>query len=426
MKFLPKWLLCCCWMMTLLFVHRVTVHAQLNMTFLGQKTYTPELSDVWGYVAPDGTEYALVTLDNGISIVDVTDPTNLIEKALITQSGSSTFWREARVWGEYAYVTNEAGQGLLIIDLTNIASGSAPSSYWTGGPWNGSTLNWSTAHNIFIDENGIGYIVGANYGVGGAIMIDIAANATNPTIVGVYDGAYVHDCFVRNNVMWAAQINNGNFVAVDVTDKANPSTISTAVNSPDNLAHNCWLSDDGVNLFVTDETSGAPVTSYDVTVLNDIKKLYEYRSNPGSGVIPHNTFVLDNFIVTSYYRDGVTVADMTHPKLMIEVGNYDTSPLSGNGYNGAWGVYPYLPSGKILVSDIENGLFVLSFNGTKAAYIEGTVTDVAGSPIPGATVNISGVGTATTDFSGHYLLGTVTAGNYSADYEASQRPEKSE
>ena len=52
---------------------------RLNMTLLSNLDYENRLSDVWGYVAPDGTEYALVTLDNGISIVDVTDPTNLIE-----------------------------------------------------------------------------------------------------------------------------------------------------------------------------------------------------------------------------------------------------------------------------------------------------------------------------------------------------------
>ena len=29
------------------------------------------------------------------------------------------------------------------------------------------------------------------------------------------------------------------------------------------------------------------------------------------------------------------------------------------GTDGTWGVYPFLPSGNLLVSDIENGLFVL-------------------------------------------------------------------
>ncbi len=57
--------------------------------------------------------------------------------------------------------------------------------------------------------------------------------------------------------------------------------------------------------------------------------------------------------MTAYYRDGVVITDVTNPSVMVKTGEYDTSPLSGSGYNGSWGVYPYLPSGNIIASDME-------------------------------------------------------------------------
>ena len=47
---------------------------------------------------------------------------------------------------------------------------------------------------------------------------------------------------------------------------------------------------------------------------------------------------------------------------LTEIGSFDTylSPSANSaGTDGAWGVYPFLPSGTLLVSDIENGMFLL-------------------------------------------------------------------
>ena len=53
--------------------------AQLNVTFISQLNYTESLNDIWGYAAPDGTEYALVGAANGTSIVSLADPNNPVE-----------------------------------------------------------------------------------------------------------------------------------------------------------------------------------------------------------------------------------------------------------------------------------------------------------------------------------------------------------
>ncbi len=347
---LPILLLQCC-----------LLSAQQNITLLSQKTYTEELSDVWGYAA-NGKEYALVGVRSGVSIVDVTNPTAPAE--LFFVSTASSDWHDIATWNGFAYVTNETGGGLTIIDL-NFLPDSIETYIWTGGG-----LGFNTGHTIFTDENGIAYIAGGNNSAGrGILMLDVNANPTNPALIGRYDLHYVHDVFVRGDTMWTAEINNGIFSVIDISNKSN-SVILTTNSTPSNKTHNTWLSDNGTTLLTTDEVNSSYIASYDVSDLGNIQLLDLYQSNSGSGSIGHNVHYRGEFAVISYYRDGVVIIDASNPKNLIEVGNYDTTPFSGGGFNGAWSVYPYLPSGNLLVSDIELGLFVLGATYVKACYLE--------------------------------------------------------
>ncbi len=390
-----------------------TLLAQLNMTQLGNLTYGPELNDIWGYVDSLGNEYALVGIGNGVSVVDVTNPATPTEVYFIP--GPSSTWRDLKVWNKHAYITNETSGGLMIIDLSNLPNPVFP----TVVSYSGSTYPFTSAHDLYIDENGVAYIMGADNGNGGAIMLDLTIDPQAPVELGRFNTYYLHDGMVRGDTLWGAAINAGLFVVVDVSNKSAPSVMATQ-NSPGNFTHNCWISDDGDYLFTTDEISNAFIGSYDVSNLGNITFQDQVQSNPGSNVIVHNTYVINNFIVSSYYRDGVTIHDITRPHNMIEVGNFDTSPLSGNGYNGAWGVYPWLPSGNVIVSDIENGLFVLGATYVQGCYLEGTVTDsITTLPINNATIQIlTTSATTTSDVSGDYATAVLTPGTYNVVFSA--------
>ena len=44
----------------------------------------------------------------------------------------------------------------------------------------------------------------------------------------------------------------------------------------------------------------------------------------------------------------------------VQVGWFDTyPPNNAEGFDGAWSVYPYFPSGLVLISDRNSGLFVV-------------------------------------------------------------------
>ncbi|HEX2618446.1 MAG TPA: choice-of-anchor B family protein [Flavobacteriales bacterium] len=398
----------------------LAVGAQTNITQLGHVDYHAlhhsDLSNLWGYAA-GGHEYALVGVNGqggesgGLSIVDVTDPTDPQE--VFFQQSANSIWREIKVWNDHAYVTTEAEAGLLIVDLSPLPeSTTLPTTVFTGE-------GWITSHSLFIDENGRLYVNGANRGHGGCIFYDLTQDPMAPVEVGSYDTWYVHDCYARNNILYAAHILDGFFSIVDVSDPAVPVLLGTQ-QTPNAFTHNDWLDDSGQFLFTTDERGGSYVAAYDVSDPGNIHEVDRLQSDPGSNTIPHNTYWLNDYLVTSYYTYGVAIYDATHPDNLVEVGNFDTSPFSGDGFHGAWGVYPFLPSGNLLISDIEQGLFILGPTYQHACWLEGEVTvQGTGAPIFNATVTLmSGNVNDVTSSDGRYGVGTLTAGTYTVQVHA--------
>jgi choice-of-anchor B domain-containing protein len=322
------------------------------MDLVGNLPYSQGTNDIWGY-ADGSSEYALVGTVTGFSVVDVTNPSNPIELFFI--EGSSSTWRDIKTWGKYAYVTTEAEDGLLIVDLSDLS----------GQTYVYTQEFFLTSHNIYIDENGYAYIFGADTGNGGAIILDLTIDPMNPTIAGIFDDYYLHDGMVRGDTLWGSAIYAGVFSVIDVSDKSNPSIMSSYPTSCQ-FTHNAWISDDNNYLFTTDETSGCYIGSYDVSDIYNIQEIDLVQEWTGDGaygqqeeVIPHNTHVFGDYLVTSYYTSGVTIIDASDPFNLIEVAYYDTSPSSGGSFDGCWGAYPYLPSGLILATDQQEGLFVL-------------------------------------------------------------------
>lgn len=393
----------------------VFLNAQVELDSLGHldinTLHNCDLNDIWGYEV-SGNEYAIVGTTDGTSVVDVTNPANPTE--VYWEPGINSIWRDIKTWDTYAYVTTEALGGLTIIDLSPLPGSSALSSTVYFGP---TGNEWQSSHNIYIDENGYAYIFGANRGNQGVIILDVHTDPMNPIEVGTFDDWYVHDGYVRGDTMYLAHINDGFFSMVDVTDKANPVLMGVKT-TPSTFSHNIWPSDDGQYAFTTDEVSAAYLGAYDVSDPANIVEVDRVQSSPGAGVIPHNTHFKNNFLITSYYSDGVVVHDVTHPYNMIEVGKYDTYPTQTTSYDGCWGVYPYLPSGNIIASDQEYGLFVLGSNYSQASYLEGVVTDAATlSALDQVEVSVTGnVQLEYTSSVGYYATGNALAGTFDVTY----------
>jgi choice-of-anchor B domain-containing protein len=390
----------------------MTSEAQdVNITFRSNLQYPGQTcANIWGYVDSLGNEYALVGASLGLSIVDVTDPDNPFEVAQIP--GPNNLWKEVKTWDKYAYVVSEGGNGVQIVDLSNLPGTNIPYTFWQ------PTINSQTldkVHALHID-NGKIYLYGGDLAPGGCIIADLS-NPWNPTYLGRYDQSYIHDGYVRNDTLYGGHIYNGFFSIMDLSNPSAPVVLQTQV-TPGNFTHNTWLSDDSKTLFTTDEVSDSYLTAYDISDISNISELDRIQATPGSGSVVHNTHILNDWAVTSWYRDGVTIVDGHRPQNLVQVANYDTYPGTGNGFDGSWGVYPFLPSGNLVVSNIDEGLFVLSPVYVRACYLEGNVIDsICGTPLTGVTITITTTGiTDVTDLSGNYRTGYHTPGTYTVTF----------
>ncbi len=397
----------------------LTASAQdLNTVFRSKMTFPGQtLANVWGYTSRSGHEYALLGGAKGLIIVDVTDADNPVQ--IVQIPGPNNLWKEIKTYSHYAYITSEGGSGIQIVNLKNLPSANLQYHYYRG---DGQILNQlNRIHALHIDTNkGFLYAWGGDLFGGGAKIFDLKQDPYNPVYVGKYDQlGYIHDGYVDNDTMYSGHIYAGQFAVVNMANKAAPELIATQ-STPNAFTHNTWLADDRKTLLTTDEVSSSFLASFDVSDPTDIVLLDKIQSNPGSGSIVHNTYTYKNWAVTSWYKDGFTIVDITRPDNLVQVGSFDTYPTTGGGFEGCWGVYPYFPSGTIVASNInslntgDGEVFFVTPAYRRACYLEGKVKDgLTGLPLGNVKIEISGPGSSVQDFSstnGIFKMGQAASG----------------
>ncbi|MFN0274508.1 MAG: choice-of-anchor B family protein [Chitinophagales bacterium] len=390
-----------------------------NLDLLGELDYGGSdfelLSGIWGYTDDDGSEYALVTYYQGLSIVDLQDPANPEE--LFFVQWAEGIWHEAQVWDHYAYISSESAKGVLIVNLENLPLSIDTTSYH--GP---DSVQLISAHTLWIDEKGYCYLNGYSTAsdFGGAYVIDVATNPWNPVYIGKFSDFYFHDSFTRNDTLWAAQMFDGSVAMYDVADRTN-FVLLGVTNTPAFFTHNVWPSDDGKYAFTTDETMDGFTCSYDMSNPTDMILLDTYKHGAQDSTIVHNVFYKDGFLINAHYTEGVTIVDVHKPDNMIETAFYDTYPFGPeNIFAGVWGAYPYFQSGLMVVSDRNEGLKVFQPEYIRACYLEGTVQDeVTFENIVNAEVKILSTNAADmTNFLGAFKTGFHASGLYEVEVNA--------
>ncbi len=316
-------------------------------------------NDCWGYTAPDGREYALLGVRSGTSILDITDTPTLNEIAFIPNPAASSSWKDIKTYRHYAYVVNESGGGLQIIDLSGLPDTAFVANTYTG---------FLRSHNIYIDTtDALLYAEGDSAGI--AVRVLSLANPTQPVQVSVF-GIECHDIFAANKRAYVSEGTMRSFSIYDMTNPSSPALLKRDTIPSGGYVHNAWLSDDGIYLMTTEETVGKTVKLWNVSNLNSITLAGEYL---GPSSLAHNTHIKGNYAYISHYKDGLRIVDISAPPALTEAGFYDTYVMSLPGdFHGAWGAFPFFRSGKILISDIETGLYVVFF--------AGAVTSAPGNP----------------------------------------------
>ena len=326
-------------------------------------------NEVWGF-AQDGKEYAVMGSYLGTYFIDITDAKDPSLIQFVPGNFGFASHRDYHDYNGYLYMVADGFEtGLQIVDLSYL-----PDS--VSLVYNSPTLI-QQCHNIFIDTaTARMYACGIN-------VFDTLGNLVTSSL-GIYslkdpelpellldynfNNMYFHDIYVKNDTAFGNNGNDGMFV-YDFRDTANPTIIDAVTAYPGKgYNHSGWASEEQERYYFADETSGSDLKVCDISDITDIEVVGTVRSRTSDSLIAHNLIVKDSFLFVAHYNDGLRIFSLKDPDQPNLVGYYDTYLGADTNFyqpyfQGAWGVYPFLPSDNVLVSDRGLGLHVFDIKG---------------------------------------------------------------
>ncbi len=331
-------------------------------------------NDIWGWADPEtGKEYALMGLFNGTAFVDISDPENPLFLGMLPTQTVDAPWRDIKVYANHAYIVADGAgtHGMQVFDLTRLRDVSAPQTFSADVLYG----DFGHAHNLAIDEeSGFAYAVSTDTCDGGLHIINLAT-PNNPLFAGCHNVTRTHDtqCVVYRGPdtehlgrQICVSSNENHLEVVDVTEKAAPLSLSSSTYPQMAYVHQGWLTEDHRFFLLGDEMDETSLGLTTRTHVFDVSDLdapqYLYAHDLGTAATDHNLYVHDGRIYEANYTSGLRVLDFGDlAEREIRVSQwFDTFPDGdGPALEGAWSVYPFLPSETIIVSDIQGGLFVL-------------------------------------------------------------------
>ncbi len=360
--------------------HGIDLLALVPLSDLGGASPLSSGNDVWGWTA-SGREFAIVGGNSGTSFVEITGPVSPDLVGFLPTHTVNSSWRDIKVYANHAFIVSEAGgHGMQVFDLTQLLGvAAAPVTFAETALYN----EFGGAHNIAINEDtAFAYAVGTTTcGNGGLHMIDII-DPVVPTFAGCFSAdGYTHDAqcvtydgtdvtYQGREICFAS--NENTLTIVDVTDKGNPVQIARQGYNGRGYTHQAWLSEDHETLFLDDELDernfghGTRTRVWDVSLLSSPAVIDTFTNT--TAAIDHNLYVKGDAIYQANYRAGLSVLHIVRDaggiySMLEERAYFDVYPSSDSAnFNGAWSNYSYFPSGTIVVSGIEQGLFVLALN----------------------------------------------------------------
>lgn len=346
---------------------------QKNISFLDNwhqdtlvtNTSLVRYSGCWGF-EKDGIEYAIIGSTEGTHFFQLSETDKLIPCGFVEGrfNSSQVIHREFKTFGNYAYsICDEGTSSLQIIDLSYL-----PDSVVKVADI--QDANFGKVHNLSIDTvNALLYaclvtpIVGGNPLSLVPLRVFSLLDPINPTLLweGPSDIPEVHDCYVRDNISFLNCGQDG----LRVYDFSNPTTPIYLNNltfyQDQGYNHQGWLNPDGNTYIFADETNGKRVKKCSVGIDYSVQVDNLFGTNFQNNSVPHNIMCTNEFAFIAYYNEGLRIFDIRNTP--VEIASYDTYPTtSAFQMNGAWGVFSNYSSGRIIVSDRQNGLFLFHFD----------------------------------------------------------------
>ena len=336
-----------------------------------EPSYGIKYNSVWGWVdsTHSNKEYAILGSGLGTHIIDVSVPTLPVEVDFVAGRRNQVIWREYKTYGNFLYAISDdtSPNSLQIIDMSYL-----PDSVHV--VYDDNSL-FERAHTLYIDGDklycgSVTLAAGAGYHSMGVYSL---SNPQLPAFLHSLSSEYplvnyAHDMLVRNDTVYASCGYQGLYIYKYNTGANTFTEINSVTSYPDQgYNHSSALTPDGKTLVFCDEVpENKPVRVLDISDISNISIASTFKSNEGATA--HNPYMWgSNRVVIAYYQDGLQIFDISNPAAPYRTGYFDTDTLHGlndnfpvsNTYHGAWGAYIDLPSGVILVGDMQNGLYVL-------------------------------------------------------------------
>jgi len=377
-------------------------HLPLNYFRTSNSKIPPKLAnDVWGWTSANGREFIIWGVRDGTYFLEIR---NMAPELLgfMPSSGGYALQHDMKVIKNAVYVGSEhSSHGLQVFNLhrlldidTNQCESNRycvelkPDTVYKGSP----QFPIGNSHNIVANPiSKYIYIVGSESCKGGLHVVDVTY-PLYPTFVGCFGGGkYVHDaqCVMYKgpdqnykNKEICFCYNEDSVKIVDVSDKDNMYIISSTTYENVDYTHQGWLSSDHTHIVFGDEgeevlgtTPRTRTLVMNVSNLKNPKNIQEYHGK--SKAIDHNQYIVranakgqdygmehinTDLIYQANYEAGLRILQVIDYETadFEEVGFFDTYPLANQArFRGAWSSYPYFKSGVVVISSLEEGLFLV-------------------------------------------------------------------
>ena len=333
-----------------------TLGGGVPVTVVGQwDGYGGTYGDVWG----DG-DFAYIGHfgDSAVNIVDISDPAKPsgIEYVLPPPNTNSSA-QDLKV-----------GDGLLFIGLGG--GGASVHIVYVRDPWNPVGLvdidisGFTSIHNLFYD-NGWLYMVDSTTRIA---IIDLTGfDPDNPPMSPITSAKWimqdvgtsaVHDITVVDGRLYACAWDSGLWI-YDASNVANeiPSFLGS---TPGNNTHSAWPTANGDYVVTAEERAdGGGIQVYRITELEnggslDLTLTDSFAVPENEAFSVHNPLIVGYRVYNSWYQAGLLIFDIDPITGALQsVATFDTDV-------SVWGVYPFLGPDRVLLSERELGLMVVS------------------------------------------------------------------
>jgi len=332
-----------------------------------EPVYGIRYQSCWGYVDSLGNEYGIIGSTAGSYIIDVTNPTNLVQHTYIPHRQNDCIWHEYKTYENYLYIISDDSDvppnSLQIVDMRYL-----PDSVHM--VYDDSSI-FVRAHTQFIE--GMNWYL-ASVKLQGGIHYSMAvyslADPENPVLKRALNDDFplidaVHDMFVIHDTIYASCGYQGLFIFKYDEQNNQFIQLGALLGAPDHYNHSSYISKDHSTLYVTEEVPGGlPVQIVDITDVANTSVIDTFTTHDAN--TPHNPYVFGDYLILAAYNDGVWIYNISDPHNPVMTGYFDSHPQNDTTYDapyaGAWAAYTDLPSGVLLISDMQYGLFALDMS----------------------------------------------------------------